>query len=471
MSAVTKNNYSEDEVFYNSIRKIAEYDCFKDPETFVVTDNPWKRPIRPQTFKYFSFQSSDRENFLSYSAFTANRLLASLNELDFIFLPNTKIDMNKDFRSFYNSELRKLASMTIPTLQMMTLGFVDENVKITGNWTKERFKSYFEARINGIMKITPPSFNLIRNSNYPKQATEMLVIQHALDFLVEASHMARYALGDYGQLQSQLFRILLDEFGYGIHSSKHSTLFKNTLKSIGLNQNSHAYWQFYLNSSLLLNNYFHKITKQPEHFFKYLGAITLAENIFGPYCSNTADLLKEIYDGQADVNYYLEHAHIDKHHGLITYKDILLPAIDLYGTDIIPDIVLGIEQTLYLQELAERDLCEQIQWMSNKNEYAKLGNEISHEVLNDIKKHSITKLIEPIDELSVTHVHDGDELCLVTKGVLEFISGPNSSIQLTEGQAVVIKHNRLHGALVKSHECHYEIHSIGEYEKYANRSV
>lgn len=457
--------------FEYAINQIGEYSIFKDPEYFVVTDNPWKRPVRPQSFKYFDFKPIDKDSCLSYVAFTTNRLLTALNELDLLFLSDRKLGKNSEFHVFYDPELRYLASLVQPVLQKYALGFVDQEVTVTGKWTKAQFEDYFDTRLSSLMQEVPKSFQFIKASNYPKPAAELLLIQHALDFLVEASHMARFALGDYGELQSQLFRVLLDEFGYGVHSSKHSTLFKNTLHSVGLNENSHAYWQFYLNTTLLLNNYFHRLTKEPCNFFKYLGAVTLAENTFGPYCRNTANLLKYIYGDTVDVQYYLEYAHIDKHHGFMMYNDILLPAIDRYGESIIPDIVLGIEQTLYLQNLAENDLYEQIQWMSQKDNYAKLGNEIRDTVLNSKDDIPLSPLLEPKAELSVAHVHDGDELCIVNKGVLEFVSGPNSSIELTEGKAVVIKHNRLHGALVHSSECDYEIHSIGDYHRYANRTI
>ena len=283
--------------------------------------------------------------------------------------------------------------------------------------------------------------------------------------------MARYSLGDYGNLQSHLFKVLLDEFGYGVHDTKHSTLFKRTLESVGLLSNSHAYWQFYLNTTLLLNNYFHRITSRPRHFFRYLGAITLAENTFAGYCQGVARTLREVYGDRVDDRYYKEHAHIDVHHGRMTYQDLALGAIDRHGEEIIPEIVLGMEQTLYLQDLAERDLAAQLEWMSKKDDHHQLGMEIRDRVLADQAKLPIARLIEPRGYLSVTHVHDGDELCVVDSGVLRFCSGPNSFVDLNAGEAVVIRRNRLHGAVPLSEICHYNIFSIGDYRRYADRDV
>jgi quercetin dioxygenase-like cupin family protein len=464
-----ENQVSEDEVFSVLINRLAATPLFADVHEWEVK-GAWQRPVRPQTFKYFKFVRSTPETYLRYAAFTTNRMLTALHEASFLFLPESQLKGEWAGQSFYNEEFRTLSALVTPALQKYALKFVDENVTVSGQWTKKKFLDYFQERITPLLG-RPRSLELIEKSNYPVQAAELLLMQHGLDFLVEASHMARYVLGDFGKLQSHLFRVLLDEYGYGVHERKHSSLFKAALNSVGLRTNTHAYWQFYLNTSFLLNNYFHRITRQQEEFFQYLGAITLAENLFGPYCRHTAATLQKVYGEKVDVRYYHEHAHIDQHHGRMTLEEMLLPAIDLYGEEIIRNSVLGIEQTLYLQDLAEKDLCAQITWMSKKDDYHQLGMEIKDAVLAKQDQVNIMRLIEPKGELSVTHVHDGDELCIVNSGVLRFISGPNSYVDLQPGQAVVIKKNRLHGAIVLSEVCHYNIYSIGDYRRYADRDI
>lgn len=465
-----ENDVTEDEIFSVLVNRLAATPLFADVHEWELKGT-WQRPIRPKTFKYFKFAPSTPETYLRYAAFTTNRMLTALNEAAFLFLPERRLQDNWAHESFYTGEFRTLSALVTPQMQKYALGFVDENVTVSGQWTKKKFQDYFQERIMPLVGRPPLSLKMIENSKYPVQAAELLLMQHGLDFLVEASHMARYMLGDFGKLQSHIFRVILDEYGYGVHERKHSSLFKAVLHSVGLRTNTHAYWQFYLNTTFLLNNYFHRITRQPEEFFQYLGAITLAENLFGPYCHQTAATLRKVYGDRIDVRYYQEHGHIDQHHGRMTLEEMVLPAIDLYGDEVIREIVLGIEQTLYLQDLAEKDLCAQISWMSRKDDYRDLGMDIKDGVLAKQDQVNIMRLIEPKGELSVTHVHDGDELCIVNSGVLRFISGPNSYVDLQPGQAVVIQKNRLHGAIVLSDVCHYNIYSIGDYRRYADREV
>lgn len=469
--AVAPRSLVSDELVETALEALTRMPIFADVDTWDIGAKPWCRPVRPTSFRYFKFGPVSADNHLAYGAFTTNRLLTALNEIDFLFLPDRDQALASSFDEFYSEELRAIASAVVPRLTNYALGFVDKEVQVNGSWTRQKFETYFTDRILPLKKQLPASLSLITESKYPVQAAELLLMQHAVDFLTEASHMARFALGDYGPLQSQLFRVLLDEFGYGVHDTKHSTLFKRGLESVGLLPQSHAYWQFYLNTTLLLNNYFHHLTTRPRYFFRYLGAITLAENTFGPYCEAVARILRQVYGDKVDASYYLEHAHIDEHHGRMTYQDLVLEAIDRHGEAIIPELVLGMEQTLYLQNLAERDLVAQLDWMSKKDDYQRVGTEIRDRVLADEANMPVARLIEPRGYLSVTHVHDGDELCVVNRGVLRFCSGPNSFVDLEPGQAVVIRRNRLHGAVPLSEECHYNIYSIQDYRRYADRNI
>ena len=62
-----------------------------------------------------------------------------------------------------------------------------------------------------------------------KNARQDWLLQLAPDFLIESSPMARYSSGNYGEMGSALFRIIIDELGYGDHKQRHSTLFEKRL--------------------------------------------------------------------------------------------------------------------------------------------------------------------------------------------------------------------------------------------------
>src|SRR3990167_4769682 len=71
----------------------------------------------------------------------------------------------------------------------------------------------------------------IMNARDPQWAAKQLLIQMAPDFLAEASPLARTILGSFGPEQSEMMKVLIDEYGYGVHHTKHSTLFEKTLET------------------------------------------------------------------------------------------------------------------------------------------------------------------------------------------------------------------------------------------------
>jgi hypothetical protein len=49
---------------------------------------------------------------------------------------------------------------------------------------------------------------------------------------------------------------------------------------------------------------------------------------------------------------------------------------------------------------------------------------------------------------------------------MEFLNGFQRSTTLNSDDGIVIQHNRLHGALIQSTQCKYEIYTIGDVNKW-----
>ncbi len=459
-------NLSSLETFKDCLLQFGNSPLFYDCEEWETHDNPFRRTLRPHVFKYLDFSSPlSRDELLHYTSLTANRILTTIYELDFVFWPKciTPEKLN-DFQAFYDPGLRQLASVIRPRLEQFAFQFLDSAVQIGGPWNAAAVTTLFEDFVERTKKTESlPILQAVRDSVDPKHAFKTLLIQLAPDFLVESSPMMRNVLGDYGEMQSALFKIVIDEFGYGVHRTKHSTLFKDLLVSIGLGDDAHRYWQFYLASSLMLNNYFNMISLDHRKFFRYVGAIFYAETSFIPLCRQMAELCREIYP-DADATYFDEHAHIDVDHSRMVLDSLVKPALIAGGDWAAAEILRGYQEALLLSEISEADIIAQIRW-SDENPALK----VRHAALfGRIESGQVTvqvqTFVEPRGELSVTHVHDGDELCHVSAGVLRFVNGHDRYERLEPGQGIIIRRNRLHGAIVESDECTYHIHSVGDAE-------
>lgn len=422
------------------------------------------RRLRPHILKHLDFSKwiDNREDALSYAAFAANRVLYAMNELDFLMLPqNSELDQ-LEFQEFYSDGRQAAAAVGRPYLEKYLFRFLKKEIIIDGNWTLARVREYFQSRL-GESNQLPESLSVqaIRNSKDPRNALRDFLIQLAPDFLVESSPMSRYAGGSYGELCSSLFKVIIDELGYGHHPSRHSTLYEKTLASADLSPDPHRYWQYYLNSSLMLANYYNMVTRDKRNVFRYIGAIYQAETGFITACAEWKKCIQDIAPS-IDVKYFEEHCHIDKDHSRMALETLVFPAIERYGSHAACEIVRGYEEAVWLGNHFDRDFSDQIKWKDAAEDFKGLHRRIASPVLEAqaLGRVGMDQFVEPTGELSITHSHDGDELCHVVSGTMEFLNGFEKSTILHPGEGIIIKKNRLHGALIEQGPCTYQIYNI-----------
>lgn len=451
----------------DAVLRYAGNPLYTDNKEWTNDENPYRRQLRPQVLKHLDFSAPlARDKVLDYSSLTAQRMLTCIYEADLVLLPRTGMGTKwEDFRRFYSNTNRVLGERIRPSLERHAFGFLEEEVEVSGRWSKDSVEAYLRDGVEGEMAGASEAELAIEKSSDPERAARMWLVQFGPDFLSEASPMIRNVMGSYGPLQSEWFKIIVDEYGYGVHGSKHSTLFERTLESAGLRSDLHHYWLFYLTSSLMMNNYYHYLGKNHELFFRYLGALYYAESTLVPFCRRSAELLDRVFDGRVDTQYFTEHVHIDQHHGRMALENLILPAIDAYGDDVIPEIVRGFEEIRALSKLADDDFADQIRWMDGGDHYRQLHDPVWAAIKSGRVTPPMAPLLEPRAELSNTHCHDGDELCHIVSGTMRFVNGLDSYQILEAGQGTVIQKNRLHGAIIESGECRYEIHSVGDYQR------
>jgi hypothetical protein len=451
-----------------AILRYATNPIYLDNEEWVNEDNPYRRQLRPQVLPHLVFDTPlRRDQVFNYESLAAHRMLTSIYEADLVFLPKSELTPEKyrDFHSFYSPHNRSRGEVIRPALERFAFGFLDDEVSVSGDWDAESLETFLRDLDNRVTGAVLPAEKAIRESSDPQRAAKMWLIQFAPDFLSEASPMLRNLLGNIGSIQSEWFKIVIDEYGYGVHETKHSTLFERTLDSVGLKDDVHRYWQYYLPGSLLMNNYFHYLGKNHEMFFRYLGALFYTETTLVDFCARAAGLLNDVFDGAADVEYFTEHVHIDTHHGRMALEKLILPVVRRYGAVVIPEILRGYEEFHVIAEIADEDFVSQIAWMDAGPTNKSLHDPVYQSVAEGRVTAPVAHIVEPFGELSNTHSHQGDELCHIVTGTMKFVSGFDSHQILQAGEGTVIWRDRLHGAIIESDECVYEIHSVGDYKK------
>lgn len=442
-----------DAVSMDLLLRYAGCRLFGQPSDFLIRGNPYRRPVRPQDIQGIDFSRPlTRRDFASTAALTGQRLLTNVYESELLFLPADDFRrVERDFRAFYDDELKLAGELIRPQLERQLFGFLEQEIDVTGRWSEATMRAYLQRRLGDITSAESSALcDAVETARDPRAAAEFFLVQLASDFLSEASAMARNVLGNFGPVQSELFKVLIDEYGYGVHETKHSTLFEETLKSRGLAAEPHAYWQFYLGSSLALVTYFHYVSRNHARFFRYLGALLFTEATL-PWANGLQSaMLRRVFEGAIDTRYFDEHVHIDVHHARMALEKIIVPVVQRCGERVIPEILRGFEEFALLQELADADLIAQIQWSDDRERFVELAG-----ALRAKSGSGGAAFREPRGELSVPHVHDEDELFLVDEGALDFVTGPGEPRRLQAGDGIVIPRGRHHGSRVLSEHCSY----------------
>lgn len=228
--------------------------------------------------------------------------------------------------------------------------------RVAAEVTIQTCADYIDDMLGGIQSAPPSDFLLwLDGIDEREHLYRNFLIQSSTDLLAEASASALGVIGEYGPPQSALFRILIDEFGYGVHDKKHSVLYRKTLRGFGLSEQYNGYWPLFDTPALALHNVIHSLFQSPRNFFRQIGFLLYAET---SYQRSTGDHYRHLrkYHPTVDATYFGEHAHIDIHHSDMVVNEVVKPLVARFGEDVGQEIILGAELTRAAFGVADRHL-------------------------------------------------------------------------------------------------------------------
>ncbi|MBN1204941.1 MAG: iron-containing redox enzyme family protein [Myxococcaceae bacterium] len=409
-----------------------------------LLDSPYRRPTDLSTLPVEALSEPVRLGQLfTQRSLVLNRLLFNIYEQNNLYLPQARFSEadTEAFHRFYAPDFMAANAFVRPAVERACFQLLDDELTVDGPWTMEHLEAYCQKLLTDFEATPSEVCRRVDQAAFPKQAARMFLIQVAPDFLSEASQMARALPGNFGPVHSELTKIFIDEFGYGVFQHKHSTLFERTLESVGLNSRVHAYYYWYLPSSLLMTSYFHWITSNKPRWFEYVGALYWIEAVVPHFNRQFSKLLKAQFGQDTDTEYFDEHVGIDLHHRRMALDKLIRPTVQLYGDSVIPAMVRGIEASRLLGDLAERDFFAQMDFCE-----ALHGGKAAPEGPVDLAgaaEHPKGWFLEP-------RVCDVETVLAVAAGEVEVDGGYLTPRVLRTGEAVAIPAGRMVGARVAS---------------------
>lgn len=455
MNKILSNNvasYSKNPLFFDA-----------GEDEIRIEGRPYRRPTRTYDNSFIKYERPlSRGLQASNSSLSTHRMLLNIYEQDCMFLPENSYDgFWDDFQEFYSPESVFAGETIRSALEEKAFGFLASEVDVSGKWTASTATDFFKNFLaeqkekRGEGADTSPVLSAIMNSVDPQRCGRHYLVQFASDFLSEASAMARLAPGAYGDVQSAIFNILIDEYGASVHANKHSTLFENMLVSVGLSKDVHCYWQFYQPTALCMTNYFHYLTKNKRFFFRYIGALLYTEASLVNTTKKQSEMMKRVFGPDVDTKYFDEHFHIDQHHGEMALERVIQPAFERFGDSIASEVVRGFLEFQLLEELADADLIDQFKFFDGLES----GRAVAEKFYSNIKDGdldvSLETFVEANGERSTTHTHPDHRLLVIESGTMDFWPLLGEPLQLKAGDILSVPRHRLHGSVVTSEESVY----------------
>jgi len=179
----------------------------------------------------------------------------------------------------------------------------------------------------------------------------LLLAIASLDGLVEASRLSRILGGASNEIQATLIRVLLEEYGNGRLSRKHSTFFAQMMAELGLQTEPEAYFDLVPWEVLASINHNFLLTERKRHFLRYNGGLTYFE-IAGPAIyTDYQQAAKRLGLSEASMSYWELHIREDERHGQWMLTEVALPLAEKYPDDAW-ELVLGYDQEKLLGDRA-----------------------------------------------------------------------------------------------------------------------
>ncbi len=204
-----------------------------------------------------------------------------------------------------------------------------------------------------VYDLEPP---LDENSRYIREEMSEAGYKHLLaiasfDGLVEASRLSRILGGAANEVQCTLVRVLLEEYGSGKLTRKHSTFFAKMLAELGLNTEPEGYFDIVPWEVLASINHNFLLTECKRYFLRYNGGLAYFEVVGPAIYKNYLAAAQRLGLSEAAMGYWELHIREDERHGRWMIDDVALPLVDMYPHDAW-QIVLGYDQEKFMGDRA-----------------------------------------------------------------------------------------------------------------------
>lgn len=196
----------------------------------------------------------------------------------------------------------------------------------------------------------------------------------SLDGLVEASQLSRTLGGVSNEIHAMMTRLLVEEYGGGRLSRKHSSFFSHMLEELDMSALPEAHFEVVPWQVLATINHSFLLSERKRFYLRYVGGLLYTE-ISVPAAFKSYRLAAERLGMSEKARGYWElHIKEDERHGRWMLNDVALPLAKMYARNA-SELVLGYDQQKFMSERAGKATAKAVRQM----DYADRTSSVAHE--------------------------------------------------------------------------------------------
>jgi len=415
-------------------------------EELELDEDSYRRPVRPEDLSFIDLSHPVTSATVTRLPFLASqRLLFAINEQRSVRLPTEDgIDRYREFMEFHAERSRETGQQIAPFLEDFAFGFLEpddaaspaagdvvdqlgRHLNLSADFADATLRQLSDRRYlqEGLCFLLMQEWNLLR----PKQAALQLATTAGFfDFLAAPQQIALDCDDNTDGLLAEL------------------------ANRCGITRRAHAYWQFYLSSSLARCNLLYALATRPVCAFRLIGAAYVAMADWLVFTSTAArgaeligmSLTRRPKEGR-DVNAAL----------LSRFRGVIDIVEQRWGAEAVREVAAGVAMAKSLAECARQDLGDQLGWLSSLDRYREYAHLIDRRIAQEAPDIDRETFVEPREMCSTTHVHDDHRLVVIESGNMVFWGNLGMTLRLKPGEMVLVPQGRLHGSSIESDECVY----------------
>lgn len=194
----------------------------------------------------------------------------------------------------------------------------------------------------------------------------------SLDGLVEASQLSRVLGGASHPVQSMLTRLLMEEYGAGRITRKHSSYFAAMLNELGMDGRPEAYFDRVPWEVLASINQSFLLSERKRYFLRYAGGLTYFEISVPAAFRHYQAAAERLNLPSAAGGYWALHIREDERHGPWMLNDVSIPLAEMYPRDAW-ELLLGYDQQREISARASNAVARAVRAVQTQNAAALTG--------------------------------------------------------------------------------------------------